>query len=840
LRALFYDPQTKVVRTPPINKFYTTLLIYERTNAAIASRINDDEQMWIDILLKKMNIHDIDEYYASPFIDPTIIEYDIKASKYQYYVNVIYQSYYDELSGKKGLIRGSVLGKNVDFSARAVIRCDPSLPTYQIKVSKDILYTLWKPHFMYYMTRIRGLEYDYCYDEFMQSDKSKEQFQEFLDWFCENEDETIQLYRLVFLNRPPTLWAHSIPVVEIVPEDNDYTTIALSPPILEMMNADLDGDQLALYYVHDVESLKQMKENAFVKNITHYQSDNRILSSIRHEALYGAYVLSTQISCNDKPIIELENLQTLPESDELYDNNLNQPVKFNDNIYPYGLCLLNKWCGFVDDIEIDFIIDKKTSRKISEKILKDSETSAIYYDRLTDLSKKLMYFISSTSHTPSMNIDDMLEFVNDKHKQMFKNLPKQNIMVGYCVNKALVEKCIESCSNTNKLLNVYKSGSRVNANQLAKICINAGYVSDDNNKIIKSPIKSNLLIGFTEEEFFRGAPGSRKGIGDKSKATPDSGYMERSLAMALSPLEIDMDDCCTTNYLKIHVINENHAYSLVGKNYVIDNNSGTFDLETAISFIGKDVYIRSPITCINPKFKMCKKCFGERNFVSQYVGIIAAQSISERLTQLTMQTFHTSGAANINVKKEIISFMKNHLVDIELNDNKILCHFNNDDFPEEIYNLNGFEKKDGTTLIYNDNYYEIYNDDVISIINGVNQLLITKETTRKYTVEHPSVYYQKMMEYILSVGTPYSSFVEMIFANMFLTNNKNDPVEFWRYNQNKKITKKLNDKSIAVNIDPFLGALFQPNRKTLPNFNFEISEQTDMNVYFKLCYGRLI
>ena len=120
--------------------------------------------------------------------------------------------------------------------------------------------------------------------------------------------------------------------------------------------------------------------------------------------------------------------------------------------------------------------------------------------------------------------------------------------------------------------------------------------------------------------------------------TPKSGYIERTLTMALSPLEIIEDNCGTNGTLPIVVFNKKLATSLVGKYYKTDKNElKLITNENKYSLINKKINLRSPITCISKDMKMCRTCFGNRQFPTKYLGITAAQCISERLTQLTMR-----------------------------------------------------------------------------------------------------------------------------------------------------------------------------------------------------------
>lgn len=185
LRIVSFDASKNEIRTPEINRFYTTIIKLNKNNYPLLENLPTDEQDWIEMIRENLKSRIFDQ----DIVDSSIIHYDQQASIYQYYVNTIYDHVYSELSGKQGLIRSSILGRNIEFSARSVVVVDPSLPAYQIKVSKKILKKLWTPYFIYYLTNIRGLDYSYCFESLMLKDYNNpdynKYFEEFLEWFCE-------------------------------------------------------------------------------------------------------------------------------------------------------------------------------------------------------------------------------------------------------------------------------------------------------------------------------------------------------------------------------------------------------------------------------------------------------------------------------------------------------------------------------------------------------------------------------------------------------------------------------------------------------------------------------
>jgi hypothetical protein len=396
-------------------------------------------------------------------------------------------------------------------------------------------------------------------------------------------------------------------------------------------------DTNAIYAIHDIKALKEVEQKAFLKNNITYDQNDSFLSTIRHEALFAAFVLTKQDFNKDDIIVDdIETLDELPENIDLWNNSLESAVKFKSGkIFSYGNCLFNKFCGFKKPI-ITFSITKKQINNISQIIYKYfKQNNEKYYDALTNLEKQLFNFVSSTFHTPSINMEEMIKLKPENVNKILKNLPNNNIKLGCHIVEAFTNKCIDNMDKSSQLYKLYKSGSRFSKSQLARSTIIIGYSADADNIVIPRPIKTSLLEGLTEKQYFAVSPATRKSIKDKSRHTPDSGYLERTLVMALSMIEFDLDDCRTNNCLEFVVMSQKHAKTLVGKFYCDPNDYPPdswkeLDLETAKSYINKKIKIRSPITCTNPNFKICRKCFGSKKLSTNYVGIVSGQLITER------------------------------------------------------------------------------------------------------------------------------------------------------------------------------------------------------------------
>lgn len=297
-----------------------------------------------------------------------------------------------------------------------------------------------------------------------------------------------------------------------------------------------------------------------------YDTNRSFLSLIRHEALYAAFALTEHTESSNTIPNTIDKLDDLHESIKWYNECLDHPIEFKGNIYTYGICLFNKKCGF-KDIRINKTITKKEANLVSKEIfINEGLNSKKFYRRIHELDNFLFTFITITIHSPSINVNEMADLVSEENRELFKSLPENNVYLGYHINEAIIDRCISSFNTNHQLYKLFRSGSRFSKTQLARSCINIGYTADSQNVIVPKPIKGNLLTGISEEQFFLGAPGTRKSIRDKSKFTPDSGYLERTLVMALSILEVTEEDCGGSNFLEFVIFSEKHAETLVGDN----------------------------------------------------------------------------------------------------------------------------------------------------------------------------------------------------------------------------------------------------------------------------------
>lgn len=209
------------------------------------------------------------------------------------------------------------------------------------------------------------------------------------------------------------------------------------------------------------------------------------------------------------------------------------------------------------------------------------------------------------------------------------------------------------------------------------------------------------------------------------------------------------------------------------------------------------------------------------------------------LTQLTLRVFHESGKATLLSDQEIVKFFENHLVDVLTDiEGKTTLIFDTNQLPEKLISdslIKGLLVVKDNQLVYGDDRYEISNQDVISVVENIRNIL------KQGSVNQPIVsYYTKLVSAILEVGTIYSSFIEILFANMFLVDYDNKV--FWRYNQNQTPTYKLGDKGLAAYISSRIGLLYQPNKNTIENISMDELEDVDLEnltIYEKIYLGQI-
>ncbi|QQQ86660.1 DNA-directed RNA polymerase subunit beta' [Peptacetobacter hiranonis] len=600
----------------------------------------------------------------------------------------------DMLKGKQGRFRQNLLGKRVDYSGRSVIVVGPELKFYQCGLPKKMALELFKPFVM-----DKLVEEGYAHN--IKSAKSivekvKTEVWDVLEDVIKNHP--------VLLNRAPTL--HRLGIQAFEPVLVEGKAIKLHPLVCTAYNADFDGDQMAVHVPLSVEAQAEARFLMLSVNNILAPKDGSPITTPSQDMVLGSYYLTIEAQDGAKgtgmifkdynelllayynKVVELHALvkvrKVLPDGrSALVESTVGRFI-FNEGI-PQDL-------GFVDrekdpfSLEIDEVVTKKYLGKIIDKCFRKHENTITA--ELLDYVKGIGFKYSTVGGI-TVAVADM---AIPKEKEIYiAEAEKEVEKLGKAYRRGLIsdeeryEKVIATWTETtdkvtnalmdnlDRLNNIYimaHSGARGSKNQIRQLAGMRGLMANASGKTVEIPVKSNFREGLSVLEYFTSAHGARKGLADTALRTADSGYLTRRLVDVSQDVIVRDIDCGTTETTEVLAIKDGNEvieeiYDRIVGRYTIDPivhpETGEV-LVPADSMIKEDaaekivaagiekVNIRTVLNC-KTKHGVCSKCYG-RNLatgkevnIGEAVGIIAAQSIGEPGTQLTMRTFHTGGVA---------------------------------------------------------------------------------------------------------------------------------------------------------------------------------------------------
>jgi len=617
--------------------------------------------------------------------------YDIANDKkiyYQYYhqlqkdVNELYGYILSSMSEKDGLIRGHILGKRIDFSGRAVITPDPMLKLDECILPYSMILELFKIDIAKEMTyrgivkflnsAIQILDQTILTKSYYLFEFVKEYFEQHPQVCIINRQPS--LHRLGMLGFKIKLDNNNSVIFEKKDDNNETVyrihgnnTIKIHPLVCGCFNADFDGDQMAVYVPISEESKQEVYDKFLITKNLSNPANGLLTTTHSQDMILGIYALTSNQFPKLKKMVVCKG-QKITESRKI----------FND-------CLPNDYP----------IIDKIISKKELLNILEDIK-SKYDYTILAEILDQIKNcgFKYATLFGPTMSLDSFELKDDSLKKELYES---DNIVTQLNKISSLeTENFLKENFNYSYMIS---SGSRGTWDQARQIILSRGFISNFKGEIIPTPVKSSLLDGLTPEEFFISTYGCRKGLLDVALNTGESGYLSRKLNFSCVNLQkdLDLEDCGTRDHLTINVDSVQKAEMLLYRYYLNDNNEYVeITKENYKNLIGKIILLRSPIYCRSNK--ICHKCYGNLYKIlnSKYIGIIAAQTLGERSTQLILRTFHTSGVANIRGAKSDGDLKQDDIVA----DLSVACdafhHFSDNQIPGEmaeklfkIYNNNG-------------------------------------------------------------------------------------------------------------------------------------------------------
>jgi DNA-directed RNA polymerase subunit beta' len=607
----------------------------------------------------------------------------------------------DMLKGKQGRFRQNLLGKRVDYSGRSVIVVGPELRLYQCGLPKEMALELFKPFVMKKLVN----------EGFAHNIKSAKRMVERVKGEVWDVLEEVIKEHPVLLNRAPTL--HRLGIQAFEPVLVEGRAIRIHPLVCTAYNADFDGDQMAVHVPLSAEAqlearLLMLSAHNILKPV-----DGRPVVTPTQDMVLGCYYLTLEkdgepgegmVFSNNNEVWLAYNTKTISLHAKIklrkYLENDKRPVAtlidttpgrvFFNEVVPQDL-------GFVErltlegriQLEINDMVDRKGLAEIVDRCYRKHGTTrtAEVLDNL-----KRLGFTYATKAGITIGISDV-EIPTEK-KGMLAKAEKEVEKVEEQYRRGLItdderyrkvidiwnrttddvtEALMKTLDNFNPVYMMATSGARGGKQQIRQLAGMRGLMANPSGKIIELPIKANFREGLTVLEYFISTHGARKGLADTALRTADSGYLTRRLVDVSQDVIVRESDCGTTEGIEVDEVREGQVIEplydrIVGRlsiEDIVDPSTGEIlvkageemkeDAATRVIAAGfTKVNIRSVLTC-RSRYGVCIKCYG-RNLatgnlvdIGEAVGIIAAQSIGEPGTQLTMRTFHTGGVAGDDI-----------------------------------------------------------------------------------------------------------------------------------------------------------------------------------------------
>jgi DNA-directed RNA polymerase subunit beta' len=592
----------------------------------------------------------------------------------------------DMLRGKKGRFRRNLLGKRVDYSGRSVIVIGPELKLHQCGLPRSMALELYKP---FVISKL--VEYNYASN--MRGakrliERGKPEVWEVL--------EKVVKERPVLLNRAPTL--HRLGIQAFEPILVDGKAIRIHPLVCAAFNADFDGDQMAVYIPLSKAAVEEARKLMLsTKNLLKPASGEPIVGPTKDMVLGCYYLTMEKEDCRGegKSFADFEEVSLAYELGKV---DLHAKIRFRASPNwegakdgwietTVGRVIFNE---IIPD-ELRFVNDTLDKGKLQKLVGRcyqrlGSERTVELVDKIKEIG-----FHYATKSGITIAVEDLTvpkektEIVNKAASEVgeFERLYRRGLLTEEEQYAKTIEIWTRATDDVTKAVTealdpespikiMASSGATKGGFQpIRQLAGMRGLMADPSGRIIPLPILSNFREGLSALEYFISTHGARKGLADTAIRTADAGYLTRRLVDVVQDVIINAEDCGTKAGIWIRERDDVGGQSLeervlgrIAASPVIDPKTGEVIVDAgemieeeevkAIKDAGvEEIYVRSPMTC-KLRHGICAKCYGrdlgrgKMVNVGAAVGIIAAQSIGEPGTQLTLRTFHTGGVAGVS------------------------------------------------------------------------------------------------------------------------------------------------------------------------------------------------
>ena len=604
----------------------------------------------------------------------------------------------DMLKGKQGRFRQNLLGKRVDYSGRSVIVVGPELKMYQCGLPKEMALELFKPFVLKRLVDTKVIA----------NIKSARKMVDRASTEVWDALENVIKDHPVLLNRAPTL--HRLGIQAFEPVLVEGRALKLHPLVCTAYNADFDGDQMAVHLPLSAEAQAEARFLMLAANNLLKPSDGCPVAVPTQDMVLGSYYLTMlkQGEPGEGKVFRDQDEALMAYYE--HDVSLHAAIKvrvtkdigerkvskiidctvgrliFNENI-PQNL-------GYVDrtnsdkqfDLEVSFLVGKKQLSDIIERCIRihGTTTTSEVLDKIKALGFKFSTKAAITVAVCDAEIppqkkdilaaaDKKIEEITEQYEYGYisqEEKSKQFIQIWNQATDDVTTALKKNLDQYNPIFMMADSGARGSINQIRQLAGMRGLIANTSGATIEMPIRANYREGLNILEYFISSRGARKGLADTALRTADSGYLTRRLVDVSQDVIIREHDCHTDDGIEVYEIRNGNemieplAERLVGRYLVGDlrDDKGELivsknklmnssDAKRVVESGAEHIKIRSVLRC-KAKQGVCAKCYGANlangNLVNvgEAVGIIAAQSIGEPGTQLTMRTFHTGGIAS--------------------------------------------------------------------------------------------------------------------------------------------------------------------------------------------------
>ena len=604
----------------------------------------------------------------------------------------------DMLKGKQGRFRQNLLGKRVDYSGRSVIVVGPELKMYQCGLPKEMALELFKPFVMKRLVETKV----------SQNIKAARKAVERAKPEVWDALEVVIKGHPVLLNRAPTL--HRLGIQAFEPVLVEGRALKLHPLVCTAYNADFDGDQMAVHVPLSAEAQAEARFLMLAAGNLLKPSDGKPVVVPTQDMVLGSYYLTLDKDGEPGEGKVFKDVNEAIMAYQTHVVTLHSKIKVRREMEvdgeiksaiidtSVGKIIFNRAIpqdlGFVDrsveenicKFEVDFLVGKKQLGKIIDACIRvhGTEVTAVVLDNV-----KAQGYKYSTRGAITVAVCDAkippekkeiiaqaetdVAAIREEFDMGLRSDQERYEKVLSIWEKAtndVTEKLQDNLDRYNPIYMMADSGARGSMSQIRQLAGMRGLIANTSGKTIEIPIRANYREGLNVSEYFISSRGARKGLADTALRTADSGYLTRRLVDVSQEVIIRDDDCHANEGLEVfdikagkQVIEEMHE-RLIGRYLVRDfcdeNGNVLVSKDTLMGEKEADIIcnsgvesveIRSILAC-RSKYGVCKKCYGanlangQPVTVGEAVGIIAAQSIGEPGTQLTMRTFHTGGVAS--------------------------------------------------------------------------------------------------------------------------------------------------------------------------------------------------